>query len=260
MAFLLYGVTCYLVFFGTFLYLMGFVGGWVVPKSVDGPGAGANTAVAVAINLGLILLWGVQHTIMARPWFKHAWTRIIPKPVERSTFVLVASGILILMYAVWQPIPGTLWHVANPTLSAALTGVALCGWGLALYATFCINHFDLFGLRQVWMHFRGVPYVHVSLMTPALYRTVRNPLMLGFLIAFWATPTMTWSRLLFAAAMSGYILVGIAFEERDLLRALGERYRVYREQTPMLIPRLWPRRAKPISQMRAVPVAVDSTI
>jgi protein-S-isoprenylcysteine O-methyltransferase Ste14 len=238
MFFFAYGVASYVLFFVTFLYLVCFIGNIGVPKSIDS-GAAGPVGVAILVNFLLVALFGVQHSIMARPWFKAWWTRFVPKPIERSTFVLITSVILIVTYWLWRPIPGVVWDVELPAARAALYALFFLGWGLMLYASFLIDHFDLFGVRQVYLHLRRQKYTHSPFATPPLYKVVRNPLMLGVLIALWATPTMTYGHLLFAALMSAYIFVGIAFEERDLLRFLGEDYRRYRERTPMILP--WPR-------------------
>ena len=235
MAFFAYGLACYLIFFGTLVYLIGFVDGLIVPRDInDGPAGTAGFAVLV--NLALIGLFAVQHTIMARPSFKRWLTTIVPKPIERSTFVLVTSLILILLFWQWRAMPTVVWDVTHPTLRIALTVISLGGWVLVLYSSFLIDHFDLFGLRQVWLHFRGIPYTHPRFQQPMLYRMVRNPLMLGFLIAFWVGPSMTQGGLLFAAAMTGYVLIGIQFEEKDLSSLLGADYEQYRARTPMLFP------------------------
>lgn len=233
-----YGLSCYLIFFGTFVYLAGFVEGLLVPRDINN-GPASPMGIAIATNLGLIGLFAVQHTIMSRPGFKRWFTSIVPVQAERSTFVLVTSLILMLMFWQWRAMPEVVWEVANPSARTALLAISLGGWGLALYSSFLIDHFDLFGLRQVWLHFRGKAYTHPTFRQPMLYRMVRNPLMLGFLIAFWVAPTMTQGRLLFAAAMTGYILIGIQFEERDLSKLLGEAYQQYRARTPMLIPMPW---------------------
>jgi len=245
-----YGLSCYLIFFGTFVYLAGFVEGLLVPRDInDGPAS--PMGIAIVTNLGLIGLFAVQHTIMARPGFKRRLTTVLPIAAERSTFVLVTSLILILMFRQWRAMPEVVWEVANPNVRTALLAISLAGWGLVLYSSFLIDHFDLFGLRQVWLHFRGKPYTHPTFRQPMLYRMVRNPLMLGFLIAFWAAPTMTQGRLLFATAMTGYILMGIQFEERDLSRILGDEYQKYRARTPMLIP---------MPRKRGAGVALDKSI
>lgn len=234
-----YGAACYALFLGTFLYMMGFVANLIVPKSIDSGITGA-IGTAIAVNLSLLGLFAVQHTIMARPAFKRWWTRIIPVQVERSTFVLVTCLILIAMVWFWRPMQASVWHVDGQAARCAIWSLHYLGWAIVLYSTFLIDHFDLFGLRQVWLHWRKQTYTHAPFAMPWLYRLVRNPLMLGFVIAFWATPEMTQGHLLFAVATTAYILVGIQFEERDLLRILGEDYRRHRARTPMLLP--WPKR------------------
>lgn len=238
MAFLIYGVVCYLLFFVTFLYLIGFVGNLAVPKSIDSGPAGP-VGWAVFVNVLLIALFGLQHSTMARPGFKAWWTRYVPKPIERSTYVLITSIIFLFMFWQWQPIPTVVWQVDNPIAAGALRVLFAFGWGLALLASFLIDHFDLFGVRQVVLHWRNQPYTHPPFAMPWLYRLVRNPLMLGFVIAVWSTPVMTLGHLLFSATMTGYVLIGIHFEERDLMKVLGEPYLRYREATPMLLP--WPK-------------------
>jgi protein-S-isoprenylcysteine O-methyltransferase Ste14 len=234
--FLAYGVVAYLAFFATILYMIGFTGGFLVPKHID-DGTPGPVGMAVLINIGLVLAFAIQHTIMARPAFKAWWTRhCIPKPVERSTFVLVASVILALTFWQWRPIGGTVWTVESVAGQAVLYTLFAAGWVLVFYASFLINHFDLFGLRQVFLYFRNQSYTPVPVKVVALYKLVRNPLMLGFLIAMWAAPTMTPGHLLFAVAMTVYILIGIQFEERSLAKELGAEYQAYRARTPMLIP------------------------
>jgi protein-S-isoprenylcysteine O-methyltransferase Ste14 len=231
----LYGSLCYVVFFATFLYAVGFVCNLYVPRSMDGPPV-APLASSLLIDLGLLVLFALQHSVMARPAFKAWWTQFIPEPAERSTYVLASSVALIVLFAYWQPLGGVVWKVTQPT--AAMTLYALCafGWLLVLLSTFLINHFDLFGLRQVWLYLRNEPYTHLTFRTPGPYRLVRHPLYVGWLFAFWATPDMTLTHFVFALATTGYILVAIQLEERDLVRHLGTQYSNYRKRVPMLIP------------------------
>ena len=232
---LLFGVLSYVVFFFTFLYQIGFVEGMVVPKAMN-DGAVVSVAHAVVINLVLLSLFAIQHTIMARLVFKRWWTKIVPKPIERSVYVLLASLLLLLMNWQWGPLPKHIWHVQGSGGRMALYAVSFAGWGLVLYATFLINHFDLFGLRQVWLYFKGREYTEVEFKETVLYGWVRHPIMLGFIIAFWATPDMTQGHLLFAAVTTAYILVGIQVEERTLLALHGEDYEQYRQRVSMIIP------------------------
>ncbi|MBK5292853.1 MAG: isoprenylcysteine carboxylmethyltransferase family protein [Acidobacteriia bacterium] len=232
---LFYGVASYLVFFLTFLYAIAFVGNLGVPRSVD-VGPETPIGMALAINAALLTVFAAQHSVMARQGFKKWWTRIIPKQAERSTFVLASSLALILLYAEWRPIAGTLWRVEDPTGAKVLEGVFGLGWFLVLTGTFMINHFDLFGLRQVWENFRGQTPQPIGFQTPYLYKYARHPIYLGFLIGFWATPQMSYGHLMFAVGTTGYILLGIYFEERDLVHFHGNRYRRYQEQVPMLVP------------------------
>jgi protein-S-isoprenylcysteine O-methyltransferase Ste14 len=232
-----YGVVAYAIFFVTFLYAAGFVANIGVPKSLDS-GAQGSFGYALLINSILLAVFALQHSIMARPAFKKIWTRIVPKPVERSTYVLFASLALILLFTTWQPMGITIWNVENPVGRALLYGLFAAGWLTALYATWLINHFDLFGLRQVYLYLRGREHTALPFRTPALYRHVRHPLYLGFLFGFWATPTMTLAHLFFAIMTTGYILVAIQLEERDLVAHLGRDYADYRKRVPMLVPRL----------------------
>ena len=235
--FFAYGAVSYLIFFGTFLYAIGFIGNIGVPTSLD-RAPRDPWLVALAVNAGLLALFAVQHSVMARPWFKRRWTRIVPKPIERSTYVLFSSLALILLFWQWRPLGGVVWSVEDPVGRAVLYGLFAFGWGLVLVATFLIDHFDLFGLRQVWLYLIGKPYTARELCTPWLYRYVRHPLYVGWFFAFWATPTMTISHLVFAVATTAYILIAIQFEERDLVREHGAAYEDYRRRVPMLIPGL----------------------
>ena len=231
----LYGVASYAVFFATFLYALGFVGNFAVPVTMDGTPV-LSTGKAVIVDMLLLGLFALQHSVMARPFFKRWLTRFIPESAERSTYVLMSSLALIAMFIFWQPLGGEVWTVTDPTLRGVLWGFFAFGWLLVLVATFLINHFDLFGLRQVWLQLIGRPYSHLKFGTPGPYKLVRHPLYLGWLFAFWATPTMTGTHLLFAAVTTAYILVAIQLEERDLVDALGDDYRRYRERVPMIIP------------------------
>jgi protein-S-isoprenylcysteine O-methyltransferase Ste14 len=236
---LAYGVVSYVAFFLTFLYAIGFLGNVIVPKSLDSGPIGP-WPTALAINLGLLSLFAVQHSVMARPGFKRLLTRVIPAAAERSTYVLASSLALILLFWQWQPLGGVVWDVQHPAGRALLYAGFAFGWGLVLVSTFVINHFDLFGLRQTWRAFRGRPQAELRFSTPLLYRIVRHPLYVGWFFAFWCTPTMTVTHLLFAVVTTAYILVAIQLEERDLLTAHPE-YAAYRRQVPMVVP-TWPQR------------------
>jgi protein-S-isoprenylcysteine O-methyltransferase Ste14 len=252
-----YGVLVYLMFVATFLYMVGFVtdadfmvgGVHIVSKSIDrgGIGDGSLTVAAVVIDTLLLGLFAVQHSVMARQGFKRMWTRIVPPSAERSTYVLAANLCLIVLVAAWYPITQDVWRVTAHPWEAVLIVTALVGWVIVLLSTLLIDHFDLFGLRQVYAHLRGRRLTEHQFATPLFYRAVRHPIYLGFLIAFWATPRMTLGHLLFAVATTGYILVAVQFEEHDLIRAFGEDYSDYRRRVPMLIPGIGgrPRRARP---------------
>jgi len=230
-----YGFVCYVVFLGSFLYAVGFVGNLVVPKTID---SGPSTAwpEALAIDVILLGLFAVQHSVMARRGFKEAWTRIIPRPIERSTYVLISSLLLALICWKWRAIPTVVWDVSAPSLRALILALFALGWLVLLLSTFLINHFDLFGLRQVYLRMRGIAYTPVTYTERVFYKHVRHPLYLGFVIAFWATPHMSIGHLVFSIGTTGYILVGIFFEERDLVKDHGAQYQAYRARVPMLFP------------------------
>ncbi len=242
-AILSYGVTSYLVFFAALLYAIGFVGDFVVPRTVDN-GVAAPLVEAVVINVGLLALFAIQHSVMARPAFKRWWTRFVPTAVERSTYVLVASLVLFLLYWQWRTMPAVVWDVTTPVARFALYALFWLGWAIMVTSTFMIGHFDLFGLRQVYLAWRGKWETHTGgfqFQSPLLYRLIRHPIMLGFIIAFWAIPTMTAGHLLFAAVTTAYVLIAIQLEERDLVAELGDPYRVYQQRVPMLVPWRRPR-------------------
>jgi protein-S-isoprenylcysteine O-methyltransferase Ste14 len=230
-----YGVAAYLVFCVTILYATGFVSGLVVPKAID-TGTLVPLAEAMIVNVLLMLLFAVQHSVMARPAFKAWWTRFVPVAIERSTFVLLASLALLLLFWQWRPIPEALWQIEDVRVANVLLGVGLFGWVIVILSTFMINHFELFGLYQVVNHLVGRDQPAASFRTPFLYRFVRHPIYLGFLIAFWATPVMTMGHLLFAGVTTAYIFVGIALEERDLTAMFGDQYRQYRKRVSTIVP------------------------
>lgn len=235
LGFFAYGCLAYLAFLGTFLYAIAFVGGFAVPTRLDGA---PRTPFwpSLAIDAGLLAVFAVQHSVMARQWFKKWWTQIVPPAIERSTYVLCASLALMLMFWQWRPLGGIVWSVDSTVGSVVLRALSASGWALVLLVTFLINHFDLFGLRQVWLSLVGKPYSKVTLTTPGPYRLVRHPLYFGFLVAFWMTPIMTLAHLVFAIATTAYILLAIQFEERDLVAEHGAAYETYRRRVPMLVP------------------------
>jgi len=230
-----YGVFCYLLFLVSFLYAIGFVANLVVPKGTD-DGATESVTLAALIDLGLLSLFAVQHSVMARPAFKQWWVRYVAPPIERSTYVLCTSLVLLLLFWLWRPLPASVWEVTHPIAAGALWAVFGLGWAIVLGASFQIGHFDLFGLRQVYLYAKGQPYEPLPFQTPGLYGLVRHPLMVGFVLAFWATPTMTQGHLLFALVTTAYILVAIQLEERDLVAYHGDKYAAYQHQVRMLIP------------------------
>ena len=232
---LLYGTVCYLIFFATFLYAIGFVGNLFVSKSIDS-GITASFSQALLINMVLLGIFAVQHSVMARPAFKRWWTKFVPQEVERSTYVLLSSLALILLYWLWQPMNGMIWSIENETGRSALWTFYGIGWAIVLISTFLINHFDLFGLRQVYLYMRGREYTPIGFNTPFFYKFVRHPIMLGFLIAFWSTPSMSTAHLLFSIATTVYILIALQLEERDLINYHGATYEEYRRRTSMILP------------------------
>ncbi len=235
-----WAVLAYGAFLGSIVYLMGFLAGVGVPRGID-DGVTGPVGLAVAVNLGLVALFGLQHSVMARPAFKRRWARVVPEPLERSTFVVVSSLMLVLLFWGWHPLPGVLWDLRGGTAELILHGVYWAGWGLAVASTFVFSHTELFGLQQVHAHVRGRPVDGPSFRTPFLYRVVRHPMHLGMLVALWAAPVLSQGRLLFAAAMTLYLVVGIHFEERELIRSFGDRYRAYRREVPAILPLRLPR-------------------
>jgi protein-S-isoprenylcysteine O-methyltransferase Ste14 len=248
----LYGVVAYLVFFGTILYAIGFVEGLLVPKTID-TGTVVPVAEALIVNLALMSLFAVQHSVMARKPFKQWLTQYIPASIERSTYVLLASLCLVLLFWQWRPMPAVVWQISDPNLALAMIGVSMVGWGLVFLSTFLINHFELFGLHQVANNLAGRPMPPVRFKTPVLYKVVRHPIYLGFIIAFWVAPVMTVGHLLFAAVTTAYIFVGIALEERDLIALFGDEYRNYRKRVAMIVPFLSGRKTAPGGKPNSVP-------
>lgn len=234
----LYGVVSYIVFLLSFLYAIGFVGNYLVPKTIDSGEVGAIVP-SLIINVVLLGLFAIQHSVMARPAFKKWFTRFIPTVIERSTYVLLSSLLLFLLYCLWQPMPGVIWNVESSVGSMILTGTFWFGWIFVLLSTFMINHFDLFGLRQVYINFKDQEYTNLDFRIVGLYKLCRHPIMLGFIIAFWATPTMTTGHLLFAVVTTAYIVIALQFEEHDLVTFFGDVYKNYQQKVPMLFPYKW---------------------
>lgn len=231
-----YGVTCYLIFLATFLYAVAFVGDFPVPRTVNTGGPTAPLIPALLVNVVLLGVFAVQHSLMARPAFKAVWTKIVPEAIERSTYVLFTNAALILLYWQWRPMPDAVWTVTAPTAAAVVWALFGLGWGIVLASTFMISHFELFGLRQIWLNLRQETAASPAFRTPFLYGFVRHPIYLGFIIAFWSTPVMTQGHLLFAVMTTAYILIAIQLEERDLVAVFGDAYRQYRQKVSMLVP------------------------
>lgn len=230
-----YGVVCYALFFATFLYAIGFIGNLVVPKAMDSP-ASTPFLKAFAIDILLLGIFAVQHSVMARPWFKRAWTRIVPEPAERSTYVLFSSVALIALFILWEPLGGTVWNFTSPAAASVMYAGFGFGFALVFVSTCLLNHFDLFGLRQVWLYLVGKPYTQLIFRTPLFYKYVRHPLYLGWFMAFWFTPVMTATHLLFAVMCTAYMLIAIRWEEKDLVALHGAKYLEYRNSVPMVVP------------------------
>ena len=239
---LLFAIVAYAIFFATFLYLIVFVGDFSFARITVDEGPPGPVAAAAAIDIALIALFGIQHSVMARQGFKKWWTRVIPKPAERSVYVLMASAVLIVLMTLWRPIPSAIWDIANPLAANAIWGLFWIGWGMVLLSTFLINHFELFGLQQAWLNMQGREAEPPKFHQPLLYKWVRHPLYLGFFLAFWATPEMTAGHLLLAVGVSVYMLIAIRYEERDLVGLFGKDYEDYRAEVGMLAPRFRRRR------------------
>lgn len=241
-----YGLLSYAVFFGVFLYAIAFIGNFYIPNSIDAA-PGLPFWQALAINLGLLGLFAVQHSVMARPAFKKAWTKIIPQAAERSTYVMFSNLAMIALFAFWQPMGGSVWTVTAEPMRTAIIGVYFIGWAVLFYATWLINHFDLFGLRQVWYHLRQKTPPEMKFRVPGMHKYVRHPIYVGWLIIFWATPTMTVAHLVFAIMTTAYIVIAIQFEEKDLVDEFGDDYRTYQQEVGMLVPKISAKDAAPVS-------------
>lgn len=255
-AFLVYGVFCHLLFLGTFLYLAGFVGNWFVPKTIDSPAVADSALAAALVNLLLLAVFAVQHSVMARPAFKAVWTKVVPPPIERSTYVFISCLVTMLLVWQWRPIPMVLWHVEQPVWRWLCITLFAAGWLAVPAVSLMINHFDLFGTRQVWLYWKGQAYAPLPFRTPLAYSWVRHPLYVAWALAFWATPTMTVGHLLFAGVLTGYMGLAALVEERDLVAHFGESYVQYRRRVPMFVP-TWCRREEAPS---SVPQLADDLV
>jgi protein-S-isoprenylcysteine O-methyltransferase Ste14 len=249
-SFFVYGVFCYLLFLATYAYMVGFVANVVVPKSIDS--APAEGLGAVGINLLLLGLFALQHSIMARPWFKRFWTRLVPQPIERSTYCLLSCAAVLLLIWQWRGLDAVLWNVENPVGRGLMWSLFAMGWLMVPAVSLMISHFDLFGIRQVWLYLRGRPYTSLPFRTPMLYSRIRHPLYIGWMLASWATPTMSVGHLLFAGTMTLYMVIAVRLEERDLVRHYGEVYRKYQERVPMFIP-YFGEDEEPTDELPAIP-------
>jgi protein-S-isoprenylcysteine O-methyltransferase Ste14 len=253
--FFVYGVASHLLFLVVFACMAAFVGNFILPKTIDTP-TGTPTGWAIAINVALLALFAVPHSVMARPAFKRAWTRIVPAPIERSTYVLVSCILVGVLIWQWRGIDAVVWDVRQPVVRTALWGLFALGWLLVPVASLFINHFDLFGTRQVWLYLRGREYEPLPFRVPLLYKRMRHPLYVGWMTAFWATPTMSWGHLLFAIVLTAYMVLAARVEERDLIDYFGDQYREYRRRVPAFVPRL-SRQAEPLSESREIPVPAN---
>ena len=239
-----YGMANYLLFFAVYAYFCLFTANLVLPRTIDRPASELSPALAVGINLALLVAFGLQHSIMARPGFKDVWTRFVPQPIERATYLFASNVVLMAAVLLWQPLPGVLWEIANPMGRAAMWFLFAAGWLMVPAVSLMIHHFDLFGMRQVWLHLRGREYESLPFRTPMLYGKVRHPLYIGWALAFWATPTMTVGHALFAATLTGYMVLATFVEERDLVAHFGQTYEDYRRRVPRFVPRFGSRRAE----------------
>jgi protein-S-isoprenylcysteine O-methyltransferase Ste14 len=253
-----YGVACYIAFLAAFAYAIGFLGNFVVPKSIDSP-TDVGFVRALLINCGLLMVFALQHSVMARPWFKKRWTRFVAEPVERSTYVLFSSLALMLLFWLWQPMGGVVWSTDSEVASTVVMYAFGMGWAIVFVSTLLINHFDLFGMRQVWLYLRKRPYTHLEFRTPLFYSYVRHPLYLGWLVVFWSAPRMTVAHLVFALATTAYIFLAIRWEENDLIKIHGHRYEMYRDLVPMIVPTKSPARSAAGAKAAEILAALENS-